>query len=291
MDAEAAAPFSSSAYWIAAVRARESARPDRLFEDPFAEHLAGALGEDILRRSEETAGAENPFLPVRTRFIDDLILGTAVEGVQIVLLGAGLDTRAFRLPLPAASRVFELDRPSLLDRKDALLARFGARPLALRIPIRCDLAEDWWAYLLSHGFDPNVRAIWIAEGLLFYLAGPDVDGLLRRTRALSVDGSAIVADVFGSGIMAAAGMPAYVAAAERRGLPSPFWTDDPQRLLEDAGWQTTEIVEADDALATYGRLPRGDARPVNMSSTRAWFVAGRAQTAPHSAAQSPAEAR
>src|SRR6185369_6428060 len=85
---------NSSAYWIAAARARESERPDRLFHDPYAAGLAGARGVAIMQASERASGGENPYLPVRTRWFDDVIGAALAVGVdQVVMLGAGLDTR------------------------------------------------------------------------------------------------------------------------------------------------------------------------------------------------------
>src|SRR5262245_51482019 len=90
-----------TAHWIAAARARETARPDRLFADPYADRLAGTLGYRILADSERQSGRENNFIPVRVRWFDDTITRLTAPGVQVVLLGAGLDTRPYRLDLPA----------------------------------------------------------------------------------------------------------------------------------------------------------------------------------------------
>jgi hypothetical protein len=110
-----------TANWIAAARARESARSDRLFHDPWAAELAGPPGVDQL------AGPENPFLPVRTRFFDDLLEETATWAAQVVLLGAGFDTRAYRLNLPADATVFELDRAEVFAAKEGVLATAESR--------------------------------------------------------------------------------------------------------------------------------------------------------------------
>src|SRR6266699_6751320 len=93
---------AGTAYWIAAARARETARPDRLFEDPYAAALAGDRGRRMLERAEAPTGRPNPFLPIRTRHFDDVLVAEAGRDRpgQVVLLGAGLDTRGFRLPLP-----------------------------------------------------------------------------------------------------------------------------------------------------------------------------------------------
>ena len=102
-----------TAYWIAAVRARETARPDRLFGDPHARDLAGERGFAIMVGSERAAGGENAYIPVRVRWFDDLI-GSAAPGMrQVVVLGAGLDARPYRLDVPADTDWYELDRPEI----------------------------------------------------------------------------------------------------------------------------------------------------------------------------------
>jgi methyltransferase (TIGR00027 family) len=90
-----------TASWIAAVRARETERPDRLFADPYAKDLAGDRGFAMMSASERVGGGENSFIPVRVRWFDDLVVAVVAAGVrQVVSLGAGLDTRAYRLDLP-----------------------------------------------------------------------------------------------------------------------------------------------------------------------------------------------
>jgi hypothetical protein len=103
----------------AAGRAVESRRPDRLFDDP----LAGALaGDEGLRWLEQWRlpgmPVENPTIGPRTRFFDDLVVAAVADGVrQVVLVAGGMDTRAFRLALPADTVTFELDQPAVLAEK------------------------------------------------------------------------------------------------------------------------------------------------------------------------------
>jgi methyltransferase (TIGR00027 family) len=276
MDDDVAFPFASTAYWIAAVRARETARPDRLFDDPWATALAGDLGTEVLARAERAAGGENPYLPVRTRFIDDVLVSGASGCLQIVLLGAGFDTRAFRLAVAEGVRWFEIDRAEIFERKETILARAAARPRRLRIIVQADLASDWPARLLAQGFDPAAPTAWVAEGLFVYLADQSVESLLIRTRRISAVGSLLVADLFGSGIMTSPGMSSYVASVTRRGLPPPFWTDRPDGLFRQHGWDRVEIVEPGDVRANFDRLPGPGRRPSNVSATRSWLIVAHA---------------
>src|SRR5438094_7887553 len=99
-------PLTATACWMAAVRARESARADRLFEDPLAEVLAGPEGFDLMARMELDL-PENPTIPIRTRFFDEALMRVLSNQAvrQVVMLAAGMDARTHRLDLPV---VFEI---------------------------------------------------------------------------------------------------------------------------------------------------------------------------------------
>ncbi|MFV2018099.1 SAM-dependent methyltransferase [Micromonospora sp. LOL_023] len=139
-------PLARTALWTASMRAREHARDDRLFEEPLAQLLATELGPQIMRgfEGEVQRGIQDPALAVRTRFFDEAIGRAADSGVrQFVFVAAGMDTRAYRLDWPAATVVFELDRPALLDLKRALVKGSGADPGCGLRPVGVDLLEDW----------------------------------------------------------------------------------------------------------------------------------------------------
>ncbi len=140
------------------MRAQESARPDRLFDDPLAATLAGEPGHALL---EQLGEGSSVAIVVRTRFVDeafiDITAGPDGPG-QIVLLAAGMDTRAYRLDLPATTTVFELDRPELLQLKDTLLAGTPA-PRCIRCPLGVDLVGDWSVVLTAAGFDQTQPTI------------------------------------------------------------------------------------------------------------------------------------
>ncbi len=138
-------PVAQTSRWMAAARARESERPDRLFDDPLAATLAGTEGFFWLDRMEPTGGFGGPalYVVVHTRFFDDFLLyacwGAGVR--QIVLMAAGMDARAFRLDWPAGTRLYELDRPQVLAAKDDVLARVGAQPACERRTVGADLGR------------------------------------------------------------------------------------------------------------------------------------------------------
>lgn len=88
-----------TARWTAAARARESERTDRLFDDPWADLLAGQEGKAWIERSSADQGdAFGTFQAIRTRFFDDFLLHVTMAHQirQVVIVAAGMDTRRFR---------------------------------------------------------------------------------------------------------------------------------------------------------------------------------------------------
>ncbi len=132
--------ISDTANWVAYHRAVESARPDAVFKDPLAERLAGQTGKDIVGRAPKPLKSGWPVI-ARTVAIDDMVRMAVAEGCDCVLnLAAGLDTRPYRLELPAALPWIEADLPGMIAAKERLLARRDA-PLCAsarrRRPRRC----------------------------------------------------------------------------------------------------------------------------------------------------------
>lgn len=245
----------STGRWIAAARALESTRPDRLFDDPWASALAGEAGKAAL-----AAAPYNPFLPVRTRYFDDRILAAAGDCTQVVLLGAGLDTRAFRLPLPATSVLYEVDYPEALDGKNAVL---GLTPAScVRRTVAADLTGPWIPALLASGFDPALRTVWVAEGLFYYLTAAAAESVIRTAARVSAHGSTFVADIFGTGLLGLPSMAPVVSARRKAGRELPFCTDMPAELLRHGGWERCRIVSPGQPGANFDRLARVPADPV-----------------------------
>jgi methyltransferase (TIGR00027 family) len=244
-----------TARWIAAARARETSRPDRLFDDPWAAELAAPDGFQMLE-AREPDGTPNMYLPVRTRFFDDLIVRHCTWATQVVLLGSGHDTRALRLPLGPNTTVFALDHPEVLAATGTLIAR--VRPdlpgRAAWVPVPVDLGAPWHGALLDHGFDPDSPCLWIAEGLLF-LTTNQVDQALTTAARLSRTTAAFAADVFGTGLLDLPAMRGNVEHRRRTGMPPPYCTDDPASLLHSTGWSPDQILEPGHAAANFGRLP------------------------------------
>ena len=219
--------------WVAAWRADESERPDALFHDPYARALAGPEGFELLQAARDIALIEAPFVPVRTIFFDRRVVGSS----QVVLLGAGMDARAFRLQWPTGARVFEVDLPEVLSLKEQRLR--GAAPACIRIPVPADLTGDWVIALEKGGFRPELPSVWLLEGLLLYFDESIVKLLLAQVDALSAAKSRLLADVIGWTMLWAPPLQPLHDFVRELGAPWKFGTDEPEELLEPLGWDVT----------------------------------------------------
>jgi methyltransferase (TIGR00027 family) len=134
-------------------------------------------------------------MAVRTKFFDEFFLDATKAGIrQAVILASGLDARAYRLPWPGGTTVYEIDQPKVIEFKSRALAELGAAPTADRKAVAIDLRDDWPAALQRAGFDPAQPSAWSAEGLLGYLPPDAQDRLLDTITALSAPGSRIATE-------------------------------------------------------------------------------------------------
>jgi methyltransferase (TIGR00027 family) len=249
--------LAATARWTAATRARESARPDRLFSDPWAALLAGDEGNIWFERFSTGPGeASGEVQVVRTRFFDDFLLRlTHAEPIrQVVLLAAGMDTRAYRLAWPPGTRLFELDQPGVLSLKTRQLAAEGATPACEHHTIGVDLNYAQDAALGAAGFDPRQRSVWLIEGLLFYLPEPAALQLLDRVTALAGVGSWLGLDVVNQAMLTSESTRAWVESLARAGVPWRFATDEPEQLLAARGW-VANVTQPGEEGAHFGRWP------------------------------------
>lgn len=250
----------ATALGVARLRMVESRRPDRLFDDPYAEAFTAAAPDALPVRRTAPGGARTVgsafalHVVIRTRFYDDHLLASCAKGRrQVVLLAAGLDTRAFRLPWPAGVRLYELDLPEVLAFKDQVLTEQGARPACDRVALPVDLREDWPARLVDAGFRTDEPTAWLAEGLLVYLSADEAARLLTSVGTLSAPGSTIsfernsVANTaLGDAALATPTMRRYTSLW-KGGLGS-----DPADWLSQHGWRPA-LHDLGDVAASCGR--------------------------------------
>jgi methyltransferase (TIGR00027 family) len=196
----------STALFVATARALEAQKPDPLVIDPFAEVFCRAVGgdaADVLDGKIPDHQLKTPdwgqhfvnFQGARTKYFDTYFRAAADAGVrQVVILAAGLDSRAYRLPWPDQTTIFELDQPQVLDFKREVLAEQGAKPNAERREVAIDLREDWPQALRDSGFDAAKPSAWIAEGLLIYLPAAAEEQLFTGINALAAPASHVAVE-------------------------------------------------------------------------------------------------
>jgi len=204
-----ASSVGATATFVATGRALASRDPHGLINDPFAEPLVRAVGVEffvkMLDGEIDLAAIENASpermqamingMAVRTKYFDDYFLNATRDGVrQAVILASGLDSRAFRLPWPSDTVVYELDQPQVIEFKTATLAGIGAEPTATRRTIAIDLRQDWPTALKAAGLDTSAPTAWLAEGLLIYLPPEAQDQLFDNITELSAPGSKIATE-------------------------------------------------------------------------------------------------
>lgn len=243
--------LGATARWTASVRALESARPDRLFDDPWAATLAGAEGAAWM-----AARPADSVLPIvlRTRFFDDFLQRIAHEhGMrQIVLLGSGLDTRAFRLEWPAQTRFFELDQPAVLSRKERILQEAEAVPTCALQCLAVNLSDPWQEVLLQAGFDPEQPAGWLLEGFLFYLANERMTSILDAVSNLAAPASWLGFDIINPAVLTSPWTRAWVEMQAAAGAPWIGTLADPVGFMAARGWNAT-LSQAGAPDANHGR--------------------------------------
>ncbi len=245
--------LGATARWTAAVRARESARQDALFNDPWAAALAGPEGQEWI--ASRSADSVSPIV-LRTRFFDDFMQRiTFQNGIrQVVLVAAGLDTRAFRLKWPGQTQLFELDQSPVLQHKDQVLHSAGAQPNCARQAIPADLTTPWEEPLIKAGFNSRQPSGWLLEGLLFYLPNESVLRLLDQVTDLAAHGSWLGFDIVNSITLTSPLTKPWVEMQAQLGAPWIGTLDDPEEFLGARGWQVT-LTQAGQPDANHGRWP------------------------------------
>src|ERR1700755_1101289 len=215
----------ATALSVAAARAVETRSDDPLIRDQFAYLLVSTAGTPWARlaSSLEWIGDDDhgrrahrlaiDYQAVRTHFFDTYFADAVAAGIrQVVILAAGLDSRAYRLEWPAGTTVYEIDQPPVVEYKTATLDSAGAISNATRRTVPVDLRDDWPAALSAAGFDRSQPTAWLAEGLLPYLPAEAQDRLFDMLTELSAPGSQVAVEAFNLG----SGDPERRRAARRR---------------------------------------------------------------------------
>jgi methyltransferase (TIGR00027 family) len=266
---------SRTAAIMAAFRASETAKPRdrRLFSDPYAK----AFSPPALRvaasasRLPVAGGLLTRFIDwrwpgarssavARTRLIDDWI-GAAISGdvEQCVILGAGFDSRAWRLPALAQVRTFEVDHPATSAAKEDRLSRLGVARQRVDF-VRVDFErEDFAPSLEAAGFDAGRRSLVLWEGVSQYLDAQSVARVFAWAGRLA-PGSRMIFTYVDAGVLDKAtdffGAQAILRAVQKS-HEAWTWGSRPDELRETLAAVNLEIM-ADLGAAEYRPLVMGE---------------------------------
>ena len=274
----------ATALGVAMARAAESDCGCPLFTDQFAQlfiDAATARGWDASDVAKHLPLVQD-YAAARTKWFDEYFIAAGANGIdQAVILAAGLDARAWRLPWVSGSVVYEIDQPQVLAFKAQTLDAHNARPTVEYRAVPIDLRADWPTALQEAGFDPSTPTAWSAEGLLPYLPAAAQDLLLDRILSLSAAGSRIAAEVLNPNAFDADYLERGREYLGDTGLDIPellFSEDraDLQQWLTGRDWAVTAI-EALDLMQRYNRMPDDDLKDLTPRSV---FIEGRLVTVP-----------
>lgn len=192
-----------TALGVALTRADEASTSCPLFTDPYAQLFIDAATERGWRPPSgamaERIRSLSGYAASRTKWFDEFFVAAGANGIeQAVILAAGLDARAWRLPWVDGSVVYEIDVPTVLEFKAKTLRAHDAEPATRYVPVPVDLRQDWPKALRDAGFDPSEPVAWAAEGLLSYQSAEGQDLLFERIDDLSAADSRAAIEAFGA---------------------------------------------------------------------------------------------
>jgi methyltransferase (TIGR00027 family) len=277
------AQSSRTALLVAAYRARASARRGAVCDDPFAARLAGGEGEALARRFDPFQPDVELWVAIRTAHLDARVRALVAErGApparrQVVILGAGLDTRAARLARPGV-RFFEVDAPPSAADKQERLAALGDYPAHAATYVSCDFErEDFMARLAEAGFDVEAPSVFVFEGVIYYLQESAARAALERLARVPHPQSVVLFDYVGSrmarGTVRHPGDREMSRELGALGEPLRFGIDDVLPLLYDAGFRRARVASFDELAlnltGTYSRARRWRAQGIAEASVAA----------------------
>lgn len=280
-----------TALGMAVARARETAQDTPLFADPYARLFideavragwhAPATAAPPPRRTEAASWFEARtqallnYAACRTVHFDQFFLRANRAGIsQVVVLGAGLDSRPWRLPWSPDTLVYEIDQPQVLEFKVSTLWAHNAEPVCDYRPVSVDLRSDWPEALWRTGFDPTRPTAWSVEGLLSYLPRAARSLLFDRIHTQSSPGSRVAVEAASAAPLDATTIDRRRAVLRQtreaelaadtttlrdvRALWFPDRGDNFADWLMTRGWTVTS-VEANDLMDRYGRAADAEA--------------------------------
>mmetsp|Transcript_20886 Transcript_20886/g.27088 ORF Transcript_20886/g.27088 Transcript_20886/m.27088 type:complete len:351 (+) Transcript_20886:63-1115(+) len=250
-------PVAFSSQRMAASRAIENLRDDRLFEDPISHILAGEKAMLLAKEKYESNQglSKRRNISIRTRYFDDFLEDKCNKNdiKQVVILGAGMDSRAFRLNLPEGCTIFEVDQEVVLSVKQQKLEKVTDKflPKSKRVPVSIDFTKnELKSKLLRAGFSNQIPSIWIVEGVTMYLTESENLEMFESIHSICAPNSFIGVSLVNK--------KSIENAQNSESLLMQQWkwgSDDPKEYIEDhcLEWKVQSVV----SLGTPGTYPDG----------------------------------
>ncbi|MGE3766268.1 MAG: class I SAM-dependent methyltransferase, partial [Kofleriaceae bacterium] len=273
---------SRTAQWVAAARALGMLLPDevRVADDPYglaftSTRLAALLAERGPKALAQLPGMRTwiVYMQIRTKLLDDAVRRFVEDGGdQVVLLGAGFDCRALRLPELAHSTVFEVDHPATQGHKQATLARLGVDSPAHYVTWDFETRplDELGDALVDAGHDPERPTLTIWEGVTMYLTESAIDASLRAVAHWSAPQSLLAMTYMSKERMTRTSLTSRVLRAAVASLGEPFkWGSSPDELapfLEERGWSVLDDISTQEAAEKL--MPPDLARTVRSADSR-----------------------
>lgn len=219
--------------------------------------MAGPEGEALSRRWDRHSPSMELWIGLRTRYIDDCVVRALDRGLrQVVILGAGLDTRAARLGREGV-RFFEVDQPASQADKREKVSKLDGYPLDAATLVACDFERDDFVRALADaGFEQGIPAVLVWEGVIYYLAEEAARSTLRRLAAELDPRSLLIFDYLNSNM--AKSSPrlrpedrAMKGIIEELGEPMKFGIDDATPLMAESGYRFVRTVSFDELALQY----------------------------------------
>ncbi|MEO6081265.1 MAG: SAM-dependent methyltransferase [Steroidobacteraceae bacterium] len=243
---------SDTAIWVAQYRARESARPDAIFRDPLAKVLTGERGEQIARSFGAASRYTEWSVVARTVLIDEFITEAVKDGVDAVLnLGAGLDTRPYRMELPVSLQWVEADFPHMVAYKQQMLQ--AHKPQCRLQWTGLDLSDPTARRRLLARVAPGAKKILVlTEGVIPYLTEDQVAELAKDLR-VRTQFAFWLAEYFSPQVYRY--LRATARSRQMANAPFRFFPADWQAFFSDHGWARKEIHYSSEVAQRFNRTP------------------------------------
>lgn len=263
---------SATADVNAVERAGEMHHPPskRLVTDPYARHFvqspvfrllaaSGPVARFSLRTFDRFYGGNHAQVTLRTGAHAEQVARALADGIdQIVILGAGYDSTAFRIDLGDAT-LFDVDTAPTQEAKQAAIARAGLTPTGTVVYVDCDFESQRPATRLpERGFDPSRRSLCVWLGVMYYLTEAAATETLAELAQLMAPGSRLLADYMDPAVIDGTtphpGARRSSRSVRRRGEALRFGLtpEGAERLLREQGFAVTDNLRVGDLAARYG---------------------------------------